>query len=80
MLFKKHISILCILMIGFSAIAQKKTRKQLETERKKLKIEIRKVNKLLFDTQKKEKNALNDLKDINQKIRVRNRLIETINL
>jgi septal ring factor EnvC (AmiA/AmiB activator) len=67
-------------MIGFSAIAQKKTRKQLETERKKLKIEIRKVNKLLFDTQKKEKNALNDLKDINQKIRVRNRLIETINL
>lgn len=52
----------------------------MEAERKKLKTEIRKVNKLLFDTQKKEKNALSDLKDINQKIEVRGKLIETINL
>lgn len=76
---KRHISLFFILLLGFSAMAQK-TRKQLEAERKKLKTEIRKVNKLLFDTQKKEKNALNDLKDINQKIAVRSKLIETINL
>ncbi|MDT7831097.1 peptidoglycan DD-metalloendopeptidase family protein [Flavobacteriaceae bacterium S356] len=62
-----------------SGVAQK-TRKQLEAERKKLKTEIRKVNKLLFDAQKKEKNALSDLKDINQKIEVRSKLIKTINL
>ncbi|MFY0603952.1 MAG: peptidoglycan DD-metalloendopeptidase family protein [Flavobacteriaceae bacterium] len=80
MFSRKHIAFFLFLLLSFSAFAQKKTRKQLEIERKKLKIEIKKVNKLLFDAQKKEKNALNDLKDINQKINVRNRLIETINL
>ncbi|QMU62925.1 MAG: peptidoglycan DD-metalloendopeptidase family protein [Flavobacteriaceae bacterium] len=79
-MLKKYTAILFFLFLGVSTLAQKKTRKQLEIERKKLKIEIRKVNKLLFDTQKKEKNALNDLKDINQKITVRNKLIETIRL
>ncbi len=77
--YKRYISLFIIFLLSFSALAQK-TRKQLEAERKKLKTEIRKVNKLLFDAQKKEKNALNDLKDINQKIAVRSRLIETINL
>ena len=77
--YKKHISLVFVLLLSFSAVAQK-TRKQLEAERKKLKTEIRKVNKLLFDAQKKEKNALSDLKDINQKIEVRSKLIKTINL
>jgi len=76
---KRYISLVFICLLGFSSVAQK-TRKQLEAERKKLKTEIKKVNKLLFDTQKKEKNALSDLKDINQKIEVRGKLIETINL
>lgn len=80
MLYKRSTFFLFIFLLSVSVIAQKKTRKQLEADRKKLKTEIRKVNKLLFDTQKKEKNALNDLKDINQKIDVRNRLIHTINL
>ena len=39
-----------------------------------------KLNKLLFDEKKKEKNALEDLRDIKQKIEVRNKLISTINL
>lgn len=56
------------------------TRKQLESERKKYKSEILKLNNLLFNEEKKEKNALEDLKDINQKIEVRNKLISTINL
>ena len=56
------------------------TRKQLEKQRKKLKSEINKVNKLIFDVKKKEKNALEDLRDINKKINVRSKLIETINL
>ena len=37
------------------------------------------VNKLLFDTKKSEKNALEDLKDLNQKITVREKYISTIN-
>ena len=43
-------------------------------------MEIEKVNYLLFHTKKNEKNALENLKDINQKIDVRTRLINTINL
>jgi septal ring factor EnvC (AmiA/AmiB activator) len=54
-------------------------RKQLEAQRKQIKQELARVNKLLFDTQKKGKNALDDLKDINQKISTRTAYIESIN-
>ncbi|APZ45314.1 peptidase M23 [Polaribacter reichenbachii] len=64
--------------MNFSAFSQ--TRKQLENQRKKYKSEIVKLNRLLFNEVKKEKNALEALKDINQKINVRNKLINTINL
>ena len=60
-------------------ISAQKTRKQLEGERRELRKEIKRVNRLLFDAQKKGKNALEDLKDLNQKIDVRERLIQTIN-
>ena len=40
---------------------------------------MKQVNNLLFKEQKKEKNALDDLKDINKKINVRSKLIATIN-
>ena len=76
----RYIFLIFIALLSISASAQKKTRKQLESDRKRLKKEIVKVNKLLFDTQKKEKSALDDLKDINQKIDVREKLIRTINL
>jgi septal ring factor EnvC (AmiA/AmiB activator) len=55
------------------------TKKELEQQRKKLKKEIVQVNSLLFKEQKKEENVLEDLKDLNQKIDVRLRLILTIN-
>ena len=74
-IFLTFISILCV---AFSSLSQ--TRKQLEKQRKQLKSEIIKVNKLIFDVKKKEKNALEDLRDINKKIDVRSKLIETINL
>ena len=67
-----------VFLINFSTFSQ--TRKQLEKQRKQLKSEIVKVNRLIFDVKKKEKNALEDLKDINKKIDVRSRLIKTINL
>lgn len=75
---KFYISFFLILISSFSVLGQ--TRKQLEIQRKKLKKEIVQVNKLLFDQKKKEKNALEDLKDLNQKINVRSKLINTINL
>lgn len=40
---------------------------------------MKQVNNLLFKEKKKEKNALEDLKDINKKIKVREQLIATIN-
>ncbi|MCG1035355.1 murein hydrolase activator EnvC family protein [Polaribacter sargassicola] len=75
---KLYISILIILFSFFSVKSQ--TRKQLEAQRIKLNKEIKQVNSLLFKEQKKEKNALEELKDLNKKIEVRERLIATINL
>ena len=40
---------------------------------------MQQINSLLFSEQKKEKNALEDLNDINKKIQVRSKLISTIN-
>lgn len=76
--FLKHI-ILCVVVLCLGTV-QAQTRKQLETQRKKLKAEITKVNQLLIAAKKKKSNALEDLKDLNQKIDVRTKLIATINL
>ncbi len=73
-----YISFICLFFIGFSSFGQ--NRKELENKRKKLKKEIVKVNNLLIKAKKKKSNALDDLKDLNQKIDVRERLIETIEL
>ncbi|MFT6869302.1 MAG: septal ring factor EnvC (AmiA/AmiB activator) [Polaribacter sp.] len=75
---KFHILFSLVLLMSFSTFSQ--TKEQLENQRKKYRVEIAKLNKLLFTEIKKEKNALEDLKDINQKIDVRNKLIHTINL
>ncbi|WP_299619231.1 peptidoglycan DD-metalloendopeptidase family protein [uncultured Tenacibaculum sp.] len=55
-------------------------RKELEKRRKKINKEIKKINTLLFETKKEKTNALDDLKDLSQKITVREQLIETIRL
>ncbi|WP_428743509.1 murein hydrolase activator EnvC family protein [Tenacibaculum sp.] len=73
-----YISFSCLLFISVSSFGQ--SRKELENRRKKLKNEIEQVNNLLFKTKKEKSNALDDLKDLNQKITVRERLIETIEL
>jgi len=67
-----------VFLIAFSSVSQ--TRKQLEKQRKTLRSEIVKVNRLIFDVKKQQKNALEDLKDINKKIEIRSKLIQTINL
>ncbi len=63
------------LLVGFSSFGQ--TRKRLEEQRKKYQAEIVQLNKLLFNEQKKEQNVMEDLKDIKQKIEIRNKLIAT---
>ena len=75
---KFYIVFFSLMLMSLTAFSQ--TKKELENQRKKYKSEIAKLNKLLFDEEKKEKNALDDLRDIKQKIDVRNKLISTINL
>lgn len=75
---KFHIVFSMVFLMSLSVFSQ--TKRELENQREKYKAEIVKLNKLLFNETKKEKNALEDLKDINQKIAVRNKLINTINL
>ena len=76
----QYISFLVLFFLTISLAAQKKSRKQLEQDRTRIKKEITMVNKLLFDAKKSEKNALEDLKDLNQKIIVREKYISIINL
>ncbi len=73
-----YISLLSFLLLGLSSYGQ--TRKQLEKRRKKLNKEIKKYNNLLVEAKKEKTDALDDLKDLSQKIIVRERLIETIEL
>ena len=74
--FRFCFTILSLFLLCTSSFSQ--TKKQLEKKRSKLKKEIEQVNNLLFKTKKKKTNALDDLKDLNQKISIRERLIETI--
>ena len=71
-----NIFIITFSLLSFSINA--KTKAELEQQRKKYKKEINQLNKLLFSEQKKEKNALEELRDLNQKIELRNKLLVTI--
>jgi septal ring factor EnvC (AmiA/AmiB activator) len=72
---------LIFMMLLFSCLSSfSQTKKELEKQRKKLNREIVQVNSLLFQEQKKEKNVLEDLAALNQKIGIRLSLINTINL
>ena len=74
--FKLFFCVFLIALFSNIAVSQAQTRKQLEEKRQKLKQEISKVNKLLFTEQTKEKNALDALEDLNQKIVTRAAYIE----
>lgn len=76
----RYIAFVFLFLFLVPASAQKKTRKELEAERKRIQKEIKQVNKLLFSTREEGKDALEDLRDLNKKIEVREELIKTINL
>ncbi len=69
--------LLFLVVLPFTALSQ--NRQQLEKQRVKLQNEIKEINTLLFQSQKKEKTLLSDLSDIVQRIGVRTKLINTIN-
>ena len=73
-----YISFLYLFLIGFSSFSQE--RKVLEKKKKEIKKEIKQIENLLFKAKKEKGNALDDLKDLSQKINARQRLIETISL
>ena len=74
--FFSHISFLLLLLMSLQLFSQ--TKAELEKQRNRYKKEINQLNKLLFSEQKKEKNALEELQDLNQKIELRNKLLTTI--
>lgn len=71
------ILLLFICFLPISLLGQ--TRQELEKQRLQLQKEIKEINTLLFQSQKKEKTLLSDLSDLVQRIGVRTKLINTIN-
>jgi len=66
-----------LLMIPLYSSAQ--SRQELEKQRVQLQKEIKEINTLLFKSKKKEKTLLSDLSDLDNRMGVRTRLINTIN-
>ncbi|MGB2128639.1 MAG: murein hydrolase activator EnvC family protein [Flavicella sp.] len=58
--------------------AQSSNQKKLEAERTKLQKEIKKINSLLFETKKEQKSLLQQIEDLNRKIRIRAELINVV--
>lgn len=75
-----HNFIIVSFFLLFSIVSSAQSRQDLEIQRIKLQKEIKEINSLLFRSQLKEKTLLSDLSDLNKRIRVRTKLIETINL
>ena len=65
-------------LLLFNIVTFGQSRKELEAQRKKLKSEILQVNSLLFKNKQQEKNALDELADLNQKIEVRTAFLNVI--
>ncbi|MFT5761649.1 MAG: septal ring factor EnvC (AmiA/AmiB activator) [Polaribacter sp.] len=78
-IFKLFFCVFIVSLFFNIGVSQAQTRKQLEEKSKRLKQEISKVNRLLFTEQKKEKNALEALDDLNTKIVTRADYIKSIN-
>ncbi len=73
-----YLLFLSVFLMNITVFSQ--TRYELESKRIKYKTVIAQLNTLLFNEKKKEKNALQDLRDIKLKIDARNKLIATIDL
>ena len=76
--------LLCIGLVTFllssnAVWAQKDERTVLEQKRREILQEIKQINSLLFDTQKKERSVLSEVEDIDKRIRAQENLIRITN-
>ena len=60
-------------------LSQQETQKRLEKEKAKLVSEIKQINSLLFSNNSIKKSAIDEIKDLDVKIKVRNKLIRVTN-
>jgi len=77
----RHLYILAFILLGtlFSAQAQFDKKQQLERQRQELLSQIERISKLRQSNKKEEKNVLNQVESLNDKINVREDLIKVTN-
>lgn len=73
-----HILIVLALLLSVNVSAQKSKRERLEARRIQLQKDKVYINALLSNTKRKEKNVLDDLKDLKDKIKTREEFINAI--
>ena len=73
-----YILLIFALLFSTEMLAQKTKRQRLEARRTQLQKDIVYINALLSNTQRKEKNLLGEVKDLNDKIKRRQQLIDAI--
>ncbi len=71
---------LFICFIFFLTALSAQSRRRLEAKRKRLSKDIKKIERILSQTRKEKADALEELKDYNDKVEIREKLIETIEL
>ncbi|WP_268224568.1 murein hydrolase activator EnvC family protein [Sinomicrobium oceani] len=77
---KERIFLLLIIFLTLgTAHAQTREQKELEAKRARLQQEIKQINSLLSTQQKERQNVVTEVEDLNQKIRVRQELIQVTN-
>ena len=77
--FKIIVALLGFLVLGPNLYAQDERQQNLENQRKRLRQEIKQINKLLFSNEKQKKSVLTEVEDLSLKIDVRRRLIRVTN-
>jgi septal ring factor EnvC (AmiA/AmiB activator) len=74
----KYIILFIALLFGTFSFSQSSKRKKLEARRVQLQKDKVYINALLSNNKRKKKNLLNDVKDLNDKIKTRKKLINAI--
>lgn len=77
--FLKNSLLLFLLVFAGGILPAQNKQAELEEKRRLIEEEIRQINTLIFNTQKKERSALEEVEDIAQRIRVRENLIKVTN-
>ncbi len=77
---KDFIFLFCVFFsISNLCLSQQEKQKRLEEEKAKLVREIKQINSILFSNKSSKKTAFNEIKDLDVKIKVRDRLIKVTN-